>query len=223
MRILGLETATSVCSVGIHDDGGEKAEKHLRDPRIHSERILTLVDEVLRTAGVGFGNLDAIAVSRGPGSFTGLRIGYSTAKGLCYATGLPLVEVSTFDAIATAASIAVPTAGNILVALDAKKGDFYFAVYESRAGRITNPGEVKVGPVAVSGSAGNAELIITDREDVLRPMAGAGADIRPVDDFCRGNVVATLGGERFRAGFVADLAACEPAYLKDFVVKGTRT
>ena len=222
MRILGLETATSVCSVGIYHEGGGKTEKHLRDPRIHSERILTLVDEVLRTGGVGFGNLDAIAVSRGPGSFTGLRIGYSTAKGLCYATGLPLVEVPTFDAIATAASIAVPTAGNILVALDAKKGDFYSAVYEFRTGRMTKPGEAKVGPAAVSGPQGNPELIITDRDDILRPLAGAGADIRPVYDFCRGDVVATLGAERFQAGFVADLAACEPAYLKDFVVKGTR-
>ena len=223
MNILGLETATSVCSVGIVREGGEETEKHLRDPRIHSERILTLVDEVLRVAGIGFRNLDAIAVSRGPGSFTGLRIGYSTAKGLCYATGLPLVEVPTFDAIATAASIAVPTAGNILVALDAKKGDFYSAVYEFRAGQMANAGEATVGPVAVSGSPGNPELIITDREDVLRPTAGAGADIRPVHDFCRGNVVAALGAERFRAGFIADLASCEPAYLKDFVVKGTRT
>jgi len=223
MRILGLETATSVCSVGLYREREEEVEKHLRDPRIHSERILTLVDEVLRVARTGFDNLDAIAVSRGPGSFTGLRIGYSTAKGLCYATGLPLVEVPTFDAIATAASIAVPAAGNILVALDAKKGDFYFAVYEFRAGRMAKPGEAKVGPVVVGRSPGNTELIITDREDVLRPMAGSGADIRPVHDFCRGDIVAALGAERFRAGFVADLAACEPAYLKDFVVKGTRT
>ena len=220
MTILGLETATAVCSVGIFQTGKTEVERHFLEPRVHSERILSIIDELLRSQHLGLDEVDAVAVSQGPGSFTGLRIGFSTAKGLCYATGRGLIAVSTFDGIAEAAAADVPNARNILVALDAKKGDFYSGLYELRDGNLVRQTEISVGLPTFKSNSDHPDLLLTDRGDLLKPFFGTGTDIRPVFDFCRGDVIARLGGTRAAAGEFADAATCEPAYLKDFVVKG---
>ncbi|MEX0737393.1 MAG: tRNA (adenosine(37)-N6)-threonylcarbamoyltransferase complex dimerization subunit type 1 TsaB, partial [Bacteroidota bacterium] len=85
--------------MGLQIDGGEYVERSLVESHIHSEKLLTLVQEVLAEAGVSLHQIDAVAVSLGPGSFTGLRIGLSTAKGLSYSLDRPLIAVPTFEAI----------------------------------------------------------------------------------------------------------------------------
>lgn len=219
MTVLGLETATAVCSVGIARGDGAGAERQLREPRIHSERILSLISDLLRSQKLDLTMLDAIAVSQGPGSFTGLRIGFSTAKGLWYATGKPLVLVPTLDAMAQAGSAQVPKAGNILVALDAKKGDFYSGLYRFRDGHMVHRTDASVAPFSLMRHPEQPDLVLTDRIDLLSPLF-PGADVRSVLDSCRGDVIASMGAERAKAGEFADPATCEPAYLKDFEVKG---
>ena len=98
--ILNIETATKVCSVAIGRDGELIALKETNKEKSHSSVITLLIQEVLKKAGIVLSDLDAIAVSKGPGSYTGLRIGVSTAKGLCYSLDKPLIAVNTLQAMA---------------------------------------------------------------------------------------------------------------------------
>jgi tRNA threonylcarbamoyladenosine biosynthesis protein TsaB len=126
MRILALETATSACSVGVAVDGQMMSELTLQVPRAHSTRLMPLIVQAVAESGVAKTDLDAIAVGVGPGSFTGLRIGLATAKGLGYALGKPCVGVPTLSALAYGTGAQV---GLVAPMLDAKRGYLYTAVY----------------------------------------------------------------------------------------------
>jgi tRNA threonylcarbamoyladenosine biosynthesis protein TsaB len=98
--ILQIETATTSCSVALAIDGNVLAFKQVNERNIHAEVITLFIDELINTAALTYNNLDAIAVSCGPGSYTGLRIGVSTAKGLCFALNKPLIAIETLEAMA---------------------------------------------------------------------------------------------------------------------------
>lgn len=100
--ILLIETSTEVCSVALVHDGRLLGLVESEDPHAHSQRLTKYIDEVMQQSGAALASLQAVAVSAGPGSYTGLRIGVSTAKGLCFALGLPLIAISTMDALAWA-------------------------------------------------------------------------------------------------------------------------
>lgn len=223
MIVLGIETSTDVCSVGLAQEGKPLREERVVEERIHSEKLLSLVQHLLSSEQIVMSQISAIAVSIGPGSFTGLRIGLSTAKGLCYALNLPLVIVPTFDVIVEAAAAVHSDATNILVALDAKKGDFYSGVFKKRAGSFAAAGMISLRTEAEVRNeilTGSLLLLITDREDLFEEVSrgrGGSADVHP---FCRGDIVAQIGSSKARAKQFADPESCEPMYLKDFLVIG---
>lgn len=122
-RILSIETSTSICSVAIHEQGELLALAEIKESGAHAEKLLLLVDEVFEKAGLSFADLDAVAVSQGPGSYTGLRIGVSTAKGISYALEIPLIGINTLQAMAASQSVAP---GDYVVAvLDARRKEVY--------------------------------------------------------------------------------------------------
>ena len=122
-RILSIETSTSICSVALHERGALLALAEIKEPGAHAEKLLLLVDEVFEKAGLSFADLDAVAVSQGPGSYTGLRIGVSTAKGIAYALEIPLIGINTLQAMAASQSVAP---GDYVVAvLDARRKEVY--------------------------------------------------------------------------------------------------
>ena len=142
MRILGLDTSISVASVAISEDGRLVAEEFY--PRKasaegsgvqsnHAEIILPLVDSVLRRAGIGLSDVAGIAVSIGPGSFTGVRIGLSTVKGLAYGTGMPAVGISTLEAMAACVA---GFEGRVCPILDARKGEVYAAIFRIHGNQL---------------------------------------------------------------------------------------
>lgn len=126
MRILALETATSACTVAVTDGESLLAELTLQVPRAHSTRLMPLVAQALEESGTARTVLDAIAVGVGPGSFTGLRIGLATAKGLAFALDKPCVGVSTLRALAYGTGACT---GLVAGMLDAKRGEVFAAVY----------------------------------------------------------------------------------------------
>lgn len=128
MRVLGLDSATLVAGVAVVDEKRVIMEGFLQTRRVHSERLLPLLDTWLREAELKLEHLDGIAVTSGPGSFTGLRIGISTAKGLAQVLGIPLVGVPTLDALALNLA---GSAGLVCPILDARKGEIYTALYRS--------------------------------------------------------------------------------------------
>ncbi|MBT8319527.1 MAG: tRNA (adenosine(37)-N6)-threonylcarbamoyltransferase complex dimerization subunit type 1 TsaB, partial [Gramella sp.] len=132
--ILCLETATTNCSVGIAKDGRLIALKEDNSKNYsHAEKLHVFINEVLSDAGVIAKDLDAIAVSKGPGSYTGLRIGVSSAKGLCYSLDIPLISVPTLDLLAYKFK---GEEGIFISMLDARRMEVYSAVYDSEINQL---------------------------------------------------------------------------------------
>jgi tRNA threonylcarbamoyladenosine biosynthesis protein TsaB len=222
MTILGLETSTAVCSVGFYREGTSPIEQSIRESHIHSEKLLTMLQDLAGVADVQLKQIDGVAVSIGPGSFTGLRIGLSTAKGLCFALDKDLTAVPTFDAIAEAVRQELVSLQRVAVVIDAKRDEYYWALYQRGAdglsmGRIT---EVSISSLAALAHELDEEtIIVTDVPSVVKRVVGAMRSVEEVHRFCRGSVVAALGAQQLRRGEKADGALLEPFYLKDFVVK----
>jgi tRNA threonylcarbamoyladenosine biosynthesis protein TsaB len=220
MTVLGLETSTAVCSVGLFREKKAELELSLRESHIHSEKLLTLVQDVLRSGETTVEQLDAIAVSIGPGSFTGLRIGLSTAKGLSFALDKPVIPIPTFEGIAVAGRQKHPGVSAVLVVMDAKKDEWYVGSYRFEDGHVTLVRGVEVRALGESLSGlPPGSLVLTDKVDVVKQALSSGAVIDDALQYCRGDVVASLGFQKAQRGEFADVAALEPMYLKDFVVR----
>jgi tRNA threonylcarbamoyladenosine biosynthesis protein TsaB len=226
MIILGIETATAVCGVAVVRDGHVESEQIVESPQVHSEKLVPLIEQVVRESGIRPSDLDAIAVSIGPGSFTGLRIGLSVAKGLCFALGKPVVPVPTLEALAHRVANGSPEflGGYILPLLDARRGDCYASLY-----RLDGAMPVEVEPVrAVRLSALREFLggrmpvtICGEGESLLRndPVTGTMPGVRfapPALSSCHPAAVAGVGGRMFAAGRTADLSTLEPLYVREF-------
>lgn len=139
MKILGLDTSTTTASIAVLD-GDRVLATATRNTHRRTSDVLVAVDETCRTAGVTAHELDAIAVGAGPGSFTGLRIGMATGKGIAFATGRPLWAVSSLAALALEA----PGDGVIVAVLDARKGEIFAGTFDKRGGAVTSLGPERV-------------------------------------------------------------------------------
>lgn len=222
MIVLGIETSTAVCSVGLFEDGTGGIEQSITESHIHSEKLLTLVQGVVSQKKISLNDIDAVAVSIGPGSFTGLRIGLSTAKGLCYALERSLVTVPTFEAIAESVAESRSGVQKILIMLDAKKDELYVGRFEvSNAGAVSDAGSVEVVPSADIIARMTTEasaLVVTDRVEAMRGKA-PGDRLMDVHQFCKASVVARIGYRKVLSKEFADIASVEPLYLKDFIIR----
>lgn len=144
MKVLGLDTSTTTASIAVLD-GDRVLATATRNTHRRTSDVLVAVDEACRTAGVTAHELDAIAVGAGPGSFTGLRIGMATGKGIAFATGRPLWAVSSLAALALEA----PGDGVIVAVLDARKGEIFAGTFDKRGASVT-----ALGPERVLAPAG---------------------------------------------------------------------
>ncbi len=222
MNILGIETSSAVCSVGLVNGRGLSIERNIIDPHIHSEKLLTLVEEVLRQAELESGDLDAVAVSIGPGSFTGLRIGLSSAKGLCYAHNTKLIAVSTFDAIVQAVNDSKPVSSVINIVIDAKQGEFYFGSTDRRNNQdhsCMNVHARRLEEFHWLELSSKPTLWVTDRPEIIQGYGIPSAFVLGLSSFCKGDAVARLGIGKYNRNEFADLASVVPMYLKEFIVK----
>jgi tRNA threonylcarbamoyladenosine biosynthesis protein TsaB len=127
--ILALDAAGAACSAALWRDGRVVASRFEPMRRGHAERLVPMIDAVMADGAAAYAELDRLAVTLGPGGFTGVRIGLATARGLALATGRPLVGVSNFLVLAAAATAEVPPDGSLVVAIDAKRRDFYLQVF----------------------------------------------------------------------------------------------
>jgi tRNA threonylcarbamoyladenosine biosynthesis protein TsaB len=228
MRILGLDTATRTGSVGLLDGDRVVWERSSRASPGHGRMLGRLVDEALRGAGWTVSALDAIAVSIGPGSFTGLRVGLSLAKGLAFVARIPVLPVPTLSALA---SVAGAEPGELVCPmLDARKGEVYGALYEVDGPRsllplgtpvLARPEEllarVDDRPCRVLGDA--VELY----GEAIAARLGPRALVLPFTHYHpRGGAVARAGAAAAALGGPA-LATLEPAYVRaPYVVRGGR-
>jgi len=217
LLILGIDCATWTASVGVVGDREVLAESTRRVSGSHAAHLLELIEHALGACARRLAEVDLIAVSLGPGSFTGLRISLSTAKGLAMATGADLVGVSTLEALAT---VAAPRGGRICPVLDARKGEVYAAVFAAAAGRVTRlQADRALTPRELAASLpGGTCTLVGDGVDAYRPLWSEllpDAVLIPFAEiFPSGAAVARLGEESMRHGGASDAGRLEPRYCR---------
>lgn len=230
--ILSIETATPVCSVVLADGPDILGIRETAEKNSHSQVVSVFIDDILRENGIEPKDLSAVAVSMGPGSYTGLRIGVSTAKGLCYALNKPLIAIGTLDAMASGMrSMAGEDAALPLLyapMIDARRMEVYTALFDAQGRKVRDTmaeiidagsfSEFRSGHIICYAGDGAGKCM-----EVLGPP-----HFRYIGDFtvsARYMVQPAL--EKFNGGLFEDTAYFEPYYLKDFVagipkVKGLR-
>jgi tRNA threonylcarbamoyladenosine biosynthesis protein TsaB len=222
MKILAIDTATEACSAALLLDGAV-TERFVVQPRGHGELILGMMDELLSEAGLAVGELDALAFGRGPGAFTGVRIGTGVAQGTAFAADLPLLPVSNLAALAHRC-YREQGASRVLAALDARMGEVYWGIYECRGlGQVTLLGEELVaGPDALPplppGEGWQAAGHGWDSYgDALKARMGmAPGDIHP-GLLCSAHDIVLLGAADYGNGKTVPAEAGLPVYLRDKV------
>lgn len=135
--ILNIETATSVCSVAIGQNGNVIAKAELHGRQTHASSLTLLIDQCLKSIDKSLNDLDAVAISHGPGSYTGLRIGLSTAKGICYTLDKPMIEVSSLAALANVTMMRFPTENAVFCPMiDARRMEVYTTIYDANGKQL---------------------------------------------------------------------------------------
>lgn len=221
--ILNLETATTNCSVSIAEDGKLLLLKEYNSEGYsHSEKLHVFIKEALKEASLSFLELSAIAVSKGPGSYTGLRIGVSAAKGLCFSLDLPLVSIPTLESMAH--QVRWNGEGVVIPVLDARRMEVYSLVFDS------NYNEVRETKAEIIDELSFNEFI--QKGKVL--LVGSGAEkckeILKNPDFSFDSSVVpsakemcNLSFEKFQKSDFENVAYFEPYYLKDFILQKKKT
>jgi len=178
----------------------------------HSDRLLVAIDELMRGAGMSLDRVDAIACGKGPGSFTGLRIGMSTAKGLCWATGKPLVCVSSLAALVANTNEFLPRPALVVPCIDARRGEVFAGFYG--ADGALEP-EVVIEPDELCGRLRGRRPLLLGDGAVAYATIFAGMDLAPDDAHAvRAREVGRLALARLLCGDVDDVAGVEPTYLR---------
>ena len=220
--ILCLETATSVCSVALNDRCCTLALRETEGNNAHSEKITNFIREVMETAGISYSQLDAVAVSQGPGSYTGLRIGVSTAKGVCYAADLPLMAIDTLEAMAWGmrdklGSLLQPD--DLLVPMiDARRMEVYCSVFGASLQRIQETKALVVEADSFKEFEGRRLWLFGDGAPKLKSLFEAQPLIQVVEGFKPSAAfMRDLAEKALKERDFVDVAYFEPYYLKDFV------
>ena len=223
--ILCIETGTDVCSVGIARDGELLSLRESDMGRDHARLVAVYVDELLKETDLRPEELDAVAVGMGPGSYTGLRIGVSFAKGLCYGLNIPLIAVGSLDAM-TQVAIEDHEAGIISVEnwdeallcpmVDARRMEVYTQIFDAACQPLSEVGAEVISEQSFERWRKDRQLVIFGN--------GAAKCLEVLKDVAYINVtpsargLARLAHQRFEAGKFVDIAYFEPFYLKDFIV-----
>ncbi|MES2827573.1 MAG: tRNA (adenosine(37)-N6)-threonylcarbamoyltransferase complex dimerization subunit type 1 TsaB [Bacteroidota bacterium] len=217
--ILQLETATQVCSVALARDGNTIGLKELQSPNIHASNLTLFIKDVMKECLVTFADIDAVAVSKGPGSYTGLRIGVSTAKGLCYALDIPLIGIDTLEMMASGFIGAHGEyRGLICPMIDARRMEVFTAIYDMQLKQIE-----PVAAQIIDDESYNSYLVkgpLTFFGDGADKCREAIKDLNAIFDAKNYNSAANmslLAYHAYSVGKFEDVAYFEPFYLKDFV------
>jgi tRNA threonylcarbamoyladenosine biosynthesis protein TsaB len=226
VKILLIETATQVCSVVLSDGSKVLSTRESAERNIHSSVVTLFIKQVIDEAGLSMQDLDAICVSKGPGSYTGLRIGVSTAKGLCYALDKPLIAISTLESMTAgmigrmkAEDLTKKTGVLLCPMIDARRMEVFNALFDLRGNMIR---EIKA-EIITEGSFG--ELLADyeiwffgDGADKCRAILSSHHNSRFADHFVpSAKDMMRLAEDKYRHNLFENIAYFEPFYLKDFI------
>jgi tRNA threonylcarbamoyladenosine biosynthesis protein TsaB len=218
--ILSLDTSSTICSVALHDSGSIVGLLEVYQENSHGAKLAVIIKQVIENAGYRFEDLAAVAVSAGPGSYTGLRIGTSTAKGLCYSLGIPLLSVDSLTIMASAMHRQLPREFFLCPMLDARRMEVYCAVF-NRDLEAVLPVQAKIIDessfstlLAENKMAFFGNGALKCREIIGHPNAFFADGVYP-----SASELGYLAHQRFADGRTEDLVHFEPIYLKEFLIK----
>ena len=214
--ILNFDTATKNCSVSVSQDGNVIAlEEFNSEGYSHGEKLHVFIENVLQQTGIDFSDLSAVAVGKGPGSYTGLRIGVSAAKGICFAKDIPLISIETLDILANSNKV---EEGIVVAMLDARRLEVFSAIYDHNLRKIRKT----EAEIIESGSF--SEFLSKDKVYFVGDGAEKCKDIIQHENavfvdgkFPSASEMAALSHIKLEHKEFEDVAYFEPYYLKDFV------
>ena len=221
-KFILIETSTDACSVAIATKEGVIASDYIQEHKAHARLLIPMVEKLLETTGTKIGECSAVAVSEGPGSYTGLRVGVSSAKGLCYGSGIKLLSVPTLDILAQMGKGHISDTKSIIIPmLDARRMEVYCAPYNSEGVRLS---EVRAeildehsfekefeeyNQVIFIGDGAVKFRQCLSEEQLSRSLF---VDCRPEASYMLNPVLEQWNKKEFK-----DIAYFEPFYLKDFI------
>lgn len=214
--ILNIETSTINCSVSLSKEGEIVVLKEdKKEGYSHAEKLHLFIEEVLDRGNTELNSLDAIAVSKGPGSYTGLRIGVSAVKGLCYSADLPVIAVPTLDILAKQVQ---GKEGFIIPVLDARRSEVYTAVFNSHHQQLEDTRAEILSETSFQNQLNTSKTYFIGNavEKCASFIKHSNANI--IEALPSAKEMASLSFDKFKNGKFEDLAYFEPFYLKDFIV-----
>ncbi len=219
--ILHIETSTKACSVALAQDGELLASKfHIFEQYAHSETLNPMIMEIMKEAGKNFKDLKAVSVSSGPGSYTGLRIGISSAKGFCYGLEIPLIAISSLEIMAESLKKEITnTDVNVVFVpmMDARRMEVYTSSFDGKMNRLENDKAVIVDDDFTKRFTGEKIYYFGDGMDKCKSILEKDArSVFVADVFPDAKNMIQLSLEKFKNSEFEDLAYFEPEYLKEF-------
>jgi len=216
-HILNIETATKNCSVSIAKNGETILCKEVAEQGYsHAEKLHVFIDEALKELNLRFSDLEAVAVSQGPGSYTGLRIGVSAAKGLCYALNIPLIAVDTLEVLASQISI---KEGIIVPMIDARRMEVFSAFFDAKFSK-TRETEAEIIDENSYSEINQKMYLIGDGAMKFKDTLTSEKFIfNPEIIYPSAKEMSRISFEKHKKNDTVDVAYFEPFYLKDFMMK----
>ncbi|MEI6454987.1 MAG: tRNA (adenosine(37)-N6)-threonylcarbamoyltransferase complex dimerization subunit type 1 TsaB [bacterium] len=230
-KILCLDTATTICSVSLSEAGRLISFEESSDKNLHASRLTLFIEEVLKTASLSMNELDAIAVSMGPGSYTGLRIGVASAKGLCYALDIPLIAIPTLQAMALGMrELALPLASSpgkenetpgwgLCPMVDARRMEVFCAIFDQELNLTRDTAAEIIHSDSFSEFMAEKLLFFAgDGAEKCRELLESNKNAIFIQGFRHSSrFMIRLAEEKLTRREFENLAYFEPFYLKDFI------
>jgi tRNA threonylcarbamoyladenosine biosynthesis protein TsaB len=218
--ILSIETSTKICSVALHEQGNLMACSEVRLERSHAKNLIDIIQNVLSYSGHKMDDLQAIAVSKGPGSYTGLRIGVSSAKGFCYALDIPLIAVDTLEAMASGIINMNYTGALLCPMIDARRMEVYCKLMDNDLTNILPTSAIIIDDKSFDKFLQEYKILFFGdgaqkcKEVITHENAIFIKEVNPSAVFMGG-----IAYQKFQKQQFEDVAYLEPLYLKEFMMK----
>jgi tRNA threonylcarbamoyladenosine biosynthesis protein TsaB len=213
--LLLLETSGKNCSVALADESGILTTRSASAEHfIHAEQLHVMINEIFTERNLSWNSLSAVAVSKGPGSYTGLRIGVSAAKGFCFSLHIPLIAIDTTELLALAASKVYTDAQIILPMIDARRMEVYAARFDGHAKRLSTDEAIVLDENTFIGFAPEYLVLTGDGAEKCQPLVDSRVRILPL--LPNAEMMHALAMQAFNQKRFEDVAYFEPFYLKDY-------
>lgn len=217
MMILNIETSTKNCSVALSNNGAVVSYREIADTGYsHAEKLHVFIEDILKEAKITFNDLKAIAVSKGPGSYTGLRIGVSAAKGFCYALNLPLISIDTLTVLAR--QLQVHEEESIVPMIDARRMEVYSCVLDSNYKVIREIQSEILVEDSFSTYSKKLHFVGDSNEKAKTIIKGCNFVFHDVNKYPSAKEMCQLSFEKYKTNDFENVAYFEPYYLKEFMM-----